>query len=211
MRKTLHLIPGISGSGKTYMGRYMEKCFSQDGINSKLVVPHTTRPPRPDEIHGVDYYFHDVNDFEKTISPNMKGGDGWRYSKIGEHYYFNSDIATLPTDEIPLAILPVAFYSLDEVVRDYNNISKDIDIMIIPIAINELIRNSWHKKMQHLRASRDLNKELEEQDKTIKESKLFDDVYYTKWNKEEDVFCYMSLFKKIQSKRGGSNLWPSIK
>src|SRR5262245_14757558 len=105
---TLHLIPGISASGKTMLARYMSTRLSQASIDAKLVVPHTTRPKRANEVDGVDYYFHDIEEFDQTYRPYCENpASGWSASKIGEHYYFNTTLATRPTFEQPISILPV--------------------------------------------------------------------------------------------------------
>lgn len=50
MKKRL-IIVGKGGSGKDHM----RKMFQDEGF--RYCVSHTTRPPRKDETHGVDYFF----------------------------------------------------------------------------------------------------------------------------------------------------------
>ena len=49
----------------------------------KLSVSHTTRPPRSNEVNGVDYHFVSKNEFEKLIENN----EFYEYAKIFENYY----------------------------------------------------------------------------------------------------------------------------
>src|SRR5260370_792394 len=87
-KTVLHLIPGVSGSGKTTAARYTVERLNSSGVAvAKLVVPHTTRPKREHEQGGVDYYFHTIEDFEANYRGKCEAAeDGWVASKIGAHY-----------------------------------------------------------------------------------------------------------------------------
>ncbi len=58
--KTITLFLGKSGAGKDYL----MKQFLKDNPNTHPIVSVTTRPPRPNEINGVDYWFVDDMQFE---------------------------------------------------------------------------------------------------------------------------------------------------
>ncbi|MFZ5596539.1 MAG: guanylate kinase [Bacillota bacterium] len=58
----LILISGPSGSGKGTVCGELVKLNS----NMKISVSATTRPPRPGETHGVDYYFMSRDEFERV-------------------------------------------------------------------------------------------------------------------------------------------------
>ncbi len=65
----LLLISGPSGSGKgTICQRLLNNCSH---LKMELSVSATTRPPRPGEVDGRDYFFMYPEEFEDTIS---KGG-----------------------------------------------------------------------------------------------------------------------------------------
>ncbi len=62
----LILISGPSGSGKgTVCARLMENF---PDLDLKLSVSATTRPPRPGEVHGRDYFFMSREEFEKLVA-----------------------------------------------------------------------------------------------------------------------------------------------
>lgn len=62
----LILISGPSGSGKgTVCSRLME---TYPELNFKLSVSATTRPPRPGEVHGRNYFFLSREQFEKLVA-----------------------------------------------------------------------------------------------------------------------------------------------
>ncbi len=66
-RGLLIVISGPSGVGKGTVRRALFQMPHHDLIYS---VSMTTRPPRPDEVEGVDYYFVDKDTFLKRIKEN---------------------------------------------------------------------------------------------------------------------------------------------
>jgi guanylate kinase len=76
MRPLIIAIVGPSGSGKTTMQRYLQ---SRYGIPA--IVSTTTRPRRPEEVEGIDYFF--VRDTKAISRENML-----THTKFGKHEYF---------------------------------------------------------------------------------------------------------------------------
>ena len=75
----LVVISGASGVGKgTVLGIMMEK-----RADLKFSVSATTRPPRPNEVDGVHYYFVTKERFEEMIA----AGDMLEYSAHAANYY----------------------------------------------------------------------------------------------------------------------------
>ncbi len=73
------LISGPSGTGKTSV----IKALCENDPTLAFSISATTRPPRSDEIDGVDYHFLDQTEFEALIQ-----SDGFlEWVKYGEHYY----------------------------------------------------------------------------------------------------------------------------
>jgi len=60
----LIVISGPSGVGKDSVVRRMK----ERGFPVHFVVTATDRPPRPDEVHGRDYYFYTTAEFERMIA-----------------------------------------------------------------------------------------------------------------------------------------------
>ncbi len=58
------VISGISAAGKDSVVRHLEK----RGLPIHFVVTATSRPPRPSETHGVDYFFVTRAEFEQMIA-----------------------------------------------------------------------------------------------------------------------------------------------
>lgn len=76
MKKIIALVGG-SGSGKTTIGRELEK------HNIIQIVSHTTRQPRKGEIEGVDYYYIDKETFDtlEKIEEVEYNGNFYCFSK----------------------------------------------------------------------------------------------------------------------------------
>ena len=62
----LFIIAAPSGCGKTSLVEALIK----NEKNLYVSVSHTTRPPRPDEINGINYYFVSIDEFEEMIKNN---------------------------------------------------------------------------------------------------------------------------------------------
>jgi guanylate kinase len=60
-RGVLVVLAGTSGAGKGTIGRRLRELDP----DLRWSVSWTTRPPRPDEVHGVDYHFVSREEFER--------------------------------------------------------------------------------------------------------------------------------------------------
>lgn len=63
----LFAISAPSGAGKTTLSKYLRQQLPE----LKYSVSHTTRPERPDEVEGRDYYFIGVDEFERMTAANQ--------------------------------------------------------------------------------------------------------------------------------------------
>ena len=78
----LFIISAPSGAGKTSLANALIKELSPR-VTLKRVVTYTTRPPRPGEVDGIDYYFLSVADFEQRIEEAFFV----EFSTVYGHYY----------------------------------------------------------------------------------------------------------------------------
>jgi guanylate kinase len=74
----LIVISGPSGVGKDSVVQRMK----ERGLPFHFVVTATDRPPRPNEVHGQDYYFYTTAKFERMIEENELLENAWVY---GQH------------------------------------------------------------------------------------------------------------------------------
>lgn len=71
-----------SGSGKTTIVRHLLKTYPFLGFS----ISATTRPPRPQEIHGKDYYFLTLEDFRQKIEKDEFA----EYEQVYEGKYYGT-------------------------------------------------------------------------------------------------------------------------
>ena len=62
----LFVVAAPSGAGKTSL----VSALVDSSTNIEVAVSHTTRPRRPDEVDGVNYFFVDDDQFQKMIKNN---------------------------------------------------------------------------------------------------------------------------------------------
>ena len=73
------ILSSPSGVGKTTLTKKIQQKYK----NFKISVSHTTRPPRSNEVDGVDYNFVTIDKFEKLIKENKF----YEYAKIYGNFY----------------------------------------------------------------------------------------------------------------------------
>ena len=76
------IITAPSGAGKTSITRYLLSKFE----NLRFSISATTRPPRPCEQHGKDYYFLSLQQFQEHI----KAGDFLEWEMVYEGKYYGT-------------------------------------------------------------------------------------------------------------------------
>lgn len=69
-----------AGTGKTTLAEMVSRAFPSSVVQS---ISCTTRPPRPGEKDGVDYYFLSKLEFEEKIL----AGDFLEHAEVFGHYY----------------------------------------------------------------------------------------------------------------------------
>jgi len=74
----LIVVSGPSGVGKDSVVQRMK----ERGLPFHFVVTATDRPPRPNEVHGQDYYFFTTAEFERMIEEKELLENAWVY---GQH------------------------------------------------------------------------------------------------------------------------------
>lgn len=139
-KTTLILIVGTSGSGKTYMSRYLEKEWQIPAI-----VSYTTRPMRTGEVDGVDHYFVD-HQFYETVDKN----EMLAYTKFGDHYYFTVKWQTedCPTYSYVVDEDGIRFF-LDRFADEYN---------IVPVYVHASEETRRSRGIDQARIDRDLKR-----------------------------------------------------
>ena len=73
------ILSSPSGVGKTTLTKKIQQKYP----TFKISVSHTTRPPRSNEVDGVDYHFVSMENFQELI----KQKKFYEYAEIFENYY----------------------------------------------------------------------------------------------------------------------------
>ncbi len=76
------ILTGPSGSGKTTIGQRLLQALPQ----LTLSLSATTRPPRPGEVHGRDYYFLS----EETFDAHLSAGDFLEWERLYSGYRYGT-------------------------------------------------------------------------------------------------------------------------
>ena len=184
------ILSSPSGVGKTTITKKLQQKYQ----NLKISISYTTRPPRSNEIDGVDYNFISKKKFEELI--NKK--NFYEYAKIFENYY-----GTLKKN-------------VDETIKK-NDIIFDIDwqgtkqltsfrnLNIIKIY---LITNSKYElKKRLLKRDQNTKEEVEKRFNSFDEDiKHWNDYDYILINKNLEA-CFKQVEQIILNyKKGNSNL-----
>ena len=183
-----------SGVGKTTLTKKIQQKFN----SFKISVSHTTRPPRSNEIDGIDYHFVSDKNFEKAIKENKF----YEYAKIFDNYY-----GTLKTN-------------VDEAIKK-NDIIFDIDwqgtkqlsrfTKLNLIKIYLIADNKDELKKRLIKRNQNSLKEIEERLNSFEENiQHWSDYDYIIINKNLDT-CFRQLENIIHtSKKKVSNFSQKV-
>lgn len=75
----MFILSSPSGAGKTTLSHLLR----QNDPNITMSISYTTRPKRPDEENGVDYFFVSESDFEKKVDEKYF----YEYAEVFGNYY----------------------------------------------------------------------------------------------------------------------------
>ncbi|MGB3377489.1 guanylate kinase [Allopontixanthobacter sediminis] len=78
-RGLMFILSSPSGAGKTTIAR---RILAEDG-QIRLSVSYTTRPMRPGEVHGRDYFFVDADEFNSKV----EAGEFLEWAEVFGHLY----------------------------------------------------------------------------------------------------------------------------
>jgi guanylate kinase len=128
-RGVMLILSSPSGAGKTSIS----KGLLERDPKLKMSVSMTTRPPRPGEIDGIDYYFIDKESFKAKIDNQ----EFLEYAKVFGHYY---GTPKKPVEDLLKQGLDVLFDIDWQGTQQICQLSKrDVaSVFILPPSIDEL-------------------------------------------------------------------------
>lgn len=181
----LFILSAPSGAGKTSLVNAL--LASQPEI--KVSISHTTRPRRPGERNGVDYYFVDRPDFEAKIAQ----GSFLEYAHVFDHFYGTSrhwvgeqldqgrdvileidwqgarQVRTAMPEAITIFILPPSCQALEQRLRGRDRDTEETIQRRMRDAVNEI---SHYAEYEYLLVNDDFDRALAELQAIIQASRL---------------------------------------
>ena len=172
------ILSSHSGVGKTTLTKKIQQKYQ----SFKISVSYTTRPPRSNEVDGVDYKFVKKEQFEQLIKENQF----YEYAKIFENYYGtlkkNVD-ETLQKNDI--------IFDIDW--QGTKQLSKFKNLNLIKIFL--ITENKVELKKRLMTRGQNTSEELEKRFNSFDEDiKYWNDYDYILINKNLDV-----CFKQIEN------------
>ena len=127
------IISGPSGAGKsTLVRRLLQTC----PLPLELSISATTRPPRPDELNGIDYHFLSADEFdEKRLA-----GEFLEYKEVfGQGYWYGTLLAKID-DGLRLGKWVILEIDVAGAMSVIDRVPDAITIFIHPGSMEELER-----------------------------------------------------------------------
>lgn len=125
---TLYIVAAPSGGGKTSLVK--ELLASLDGIEAS--ISHTTRPKRPGEQEGVDYFFIDDSSFRRMV----KNEEFIEHAKVfGNQYGTSKEQIQSRLDEGVDVLLDIDWQGAQQIKTLFEN---SVGVFIIPPSLEDL-------------------------------------------------------------------------
>ena len=178
------ILSSPSGVGKTTITKKIQQKYH----SFKISVSHTTRPPRSNEVNGVDYHFVTNKQFEKLIEEDQF----YEHAKI-----FNNRYGTLKKNVDETILKNDIIFDIDWQGTKQLSKFKNLDIIkIYLIADNkEELKKRLLKRNQNTKE--EIKKRFNSFDEDVKHWKDYD---YILINKNLDV-CFRQIENIILGKK----------
>lgn len=135
----LYVIAAPSGTGKTTLVKALVDSMPQITVS----ISHTTRPKRPGEVDGVNYYFVTKPEFASMI----EHGDFLEHATIFEHFYGTSKSWVQATLSKGIdVILEIDWQGHQQIKRLF---PESISIFILPPSLEDLRERLFKRNQDH--------------------------------------------------------------
>tara|TARA_Y100000768_G_scaffold147416_1_gene109950 strand:+ start:253 stop:876 length:624 start_codon:yes stop_codon:yes gene_type:complete len=180
----IYILSSPSGAGKTTLVKKLSK--NKNFITS---ISHTTRPPRPNEINGKDYYFTSKNIFKKLI----KKKQFLEHAKVFNNYYGSSKELVISELKKGKNVLFDIDWQGTRQIRNKKLKYKLLSIFILPPSKEELLKRLIKREKKNMKT---VKKRMKEFKKDL-----------SKWNEYDYVVinddlkkCYDNILIAIKNK-----------
>jgi guanylate kinase len=191
MKNVIMIISGPAGSGKNTVAERLMAEFPQ----VKRVITTTSRPPRGQEVDGVDYHFFSPEQFEKDIAD----GKFYEYAKVHDRYYGTSKKAVLDSlangDDLILIIDVQGANSWKKIAENNPEIAEKLTtIFVAPDSIDELRARLRGRATE---SEEDIERRMRTAIDEFKQADKFDKKIDSK-TKDEDYSALKKIYLEIK-------------
>ena len=179
----MFILSSPSGAGKTTLVKKIIK-----NKNFVVSVSHTTRPPRPSEKNGRDYFFISKNNFKKLI----KTGKFLEHAKVFDNYYGSSkELITKKLKKGKNIIFDIDWQGTRQI-RNKNLDYRLLTIFILPPSKKELMNRLIKRENKNLKT---VQKRMKKYKKDLARWKEYDYVVIN----DDLKTCYNKIMKSIKN------------
>ena len=183
-RNIMVILSSPSGVGKTTLTKKIQQKYQ----SFKISVSHTTRPPRSNEVDGIDYHFVTPERFKKLI----KEKKFYEYAKIFGNYY-----GTLKQEVDNIFKMNDLIFDIDW--QGTKQLSKFNNLNLIKIYL--ITENKEELKKRLVKRNQNTDTEVEKRFKSFDEDiKHWSDYDYIIINKNLEV-CFKQIENIIQTQK----------
>ena len=187
------ILSSPSGVGKTTLTKKIQQKYQ----SFKISVSHTTRPPRSNEVDGIDYHFVTNDVFVKLIKENKF----YEYAKIFGNYY-----GTLKQEVDRVFRANDIIFDIDW--QGTKQLSKFDNLNLIKIYL--ITENKEELKKRLIKRNQNTDTEVEKRFKSFDEDiKHWSDYDYVIINKNLEV-CFKQIENIIQNQKLEKSTYSQI-
>ena len=178
----MFILSSPSGAGKTTLVKKISR-----NRNFSVSISHTTRPPRPNEKHGKDYYFVSKNNFKKLI----KNGEFLEHARVFDNYYGSSkNLVIKKLQEGKNIVFDIDWQGTRQI-RNKKLKYRLVTIYILPPSKDELLKRLIKREKKNMNT---VKKRMKEFKKDLSRWKDYD---YVVINDNLSI-CYKNIMDTIK-------------
>ena len=181
----MFILSSPSGAGKTTLVKKISR-----NKNFSVSISHTTRPPRPNEKHGKDYYFISKNNFKKLI----KKDEFLEHAKVFDNYYGSSKKIVKKELKSGKNIIFDIDWQGTRQIRNKKLSYKLLTIFILPPSKKELMKRLIKRENKNIKT---VKKRMKEFKKDLMKWQEYD---YVVINDDLNL-CYKKIMYIIKSEK----------
>ena len=183
-RGGMFIFSSPSGAGKTTLVKKISR-----NKNYTVSVSHTTRPPRPNEKNGKDYFFVSKNQFKKLI----KKKEFLEHAKVFDNYYGSSKKLVIDQIKKGKNIVFDIDWQGTKQIRNKRLKYRLLTVFILPPSKKELMNRLIKREKKNMKT---VKKRMKEFKKDLSRWKEYDFVVIN----DDLNLCYKKIMRAITFK-----------